>query len=155
MFPYLPVKWLVAGGLLIIVATFSYLKGAEGVRKDFNAYKAKVALLEAQRTAKQAEVTTRVVTKYVDRVKIVKEKSDAIKNEIAGVTGVCPGSVGVLHDSAALQVPPASRNPDEGTTDAQALTGTIVQNYGTCHEVREQLKALQDWVRSNAALDKK
>jgi hypothetical protein len=155
MIPAFLAKWLIAGGLIIAVTGFGYYKGAQSVRKDFDAYKAQIALLEAQRKAKQAEVTTTVVTKYVDRVKIVKEKSDAIKKEADGVSGVCPGSVGMLHDSAALQVPPAPRSSNEGTTDAKALTTTIIENYGTCHEVREQLKALQEWVRKNAALDKK
>lgn len=155
MIPAFAVKWLLAGGLIIGVTGYGYFKGAQSVRKDFDAYKAQIALLEAKRTAEQAQVTTKVVTKYVDRVKIVKEKSDAIKKEVDGVSGVCPGSVGMLHDSAALQVPPAPRGPDEGTTDAKALTSTIIENYGTCHEVREQLKALQEWVRANAALDNK
>jgi hypothetical protein len=156
MFPYLPVKWLVAGGIVFFVATFSYLKGAESVRRDFDAYKAKIVLEDTKRKAKQAEVTTTVITKYVDRVQIVKEKSNAINKEIdANVSGTCPGAAGVYHDSAALQVPPAPRDTHEGTTDAKALTSTIAKNYNTCHEVREQLKALQEWVKQNAALDNK
>jgi hypothetical protein len=151
----LPLKWVVLGGLMVVVAGFSYLKGGEAARRDLASYKAKIELMQAQLAEAQAKVTTKVVTQYVERVRTVKEQSDVLAKEAGlAVSGTCPGSVGVFHDAAALQVPPAPGGSDEGTTDAQALTGTIIQNYGTCHEVREQLKSLQEWVRSNSALTK-
>lgn len=148
-------KWLAAGGLFIIVVGFAYFKGGEAARKDLALYKAEIAYKEAQRTAKQSKITENVTIQYVNRTQVVKEKSDAITNQASSVTGVCPGSVGVFHDAAALQVPPAPRGADEGTTDAKALTKTITQNYGSCHQVREQLRSLQQWIRDNALLDKK
>jgi len=154
--PALPWRWLAAGALIISVGGYGYFKGVQSVRRDFDAYKAEIALKNAQQKAAQAEVTAKVITKYVDRVRIVKEKSDAIVNEASSnVAGSCPGSVGVYHDSAALQLPPAPRGADEGTTDAKDLATTITKNYGTCHQTREQLKALQEWVRENSKLDKK
>lgn len=156
MFPIpVPTKWLVLGGTMIVVAGFAYFKGGEAARKELAVYKAEIRVLQLQLAEAQAKVTTKVVTKYVDRVQIVKEKSDAIVKEADGsVSGTCPGSVWVYHDAAALQVPPAPGGSPQGTTDAKALTGTIAKNYGTCHQVREQLKALQEWVRENAELSK-
>lgn len=153
--PALPWRWLAVGALAIAVGGYGYVKGAQSVRRDFDAYKAEIALKEAQRKAEQARVTTQVITKYVDRVTVVKEKSDAIVQQAqANVSGSCPGSVGVYHDAAALQVPPAPRATDEGTTDAKDLTVTITENYGACHQVRAQLLSLQEWVRANVQLDK-
>lgn len=154
--PALPWRWLALGALVIAVGGYGYSKGAQSVRKDFYAYKAEMALQIAKRKAEQAQVTTNVTTKYVDRVTVVKEKSDAISQKAkSSVAGSCPGSVRVYHDAAALQLPPAPRGADEGTTDAKDLTATVTENYGTCHQVREQLKALQEWVRESAKLDSK
>lgn len=156
MFPFaLPIKWVVLGGLLVFVAGFAYFKGGESARSELASYKAQVQIQMAKTAEAQAQVTTTVVTKYVDRVVNSKEKSDAI-TKAAGesVSGTCPGSVGMYHDSAALQVPPAPGGSPKETTDAKDLTSTITKNYGTCHQVREQLEALQEWVRSNAALNK-
>lgn len=154
--PALPWRWLAAGALIVAVGGYGYFKGAQSVRRDFDAYKAEIALKNAQLKAAQAEVTVKVVTKYVDRVRIVKEKSDAIVEQAkSNVAGSCPGSVRVYHDAAALQVPPAPRGADEGTTDAKDLAVTITENYGSCHQVRAQLLSLQEWVRENVKLDSK
>lgn len=56
-----------------------------------------------------------------------------------------------IHDRAALntnrlpEAEGAATGPDEGATRAAALAG-VTSNYATCHEIRDQLSALQDWV---------
>ena len=103
----------------------------------------------------------RIVTRYVDRVQIVREKGQAILQEVpiyvpASVDAACivPAGFVRLHDAVAT-----AAMPDRpGTADAQAsdlalstVTGTVVDNYTTCHAIAEQLTALQDWVRLNSA----
>ncbi|MGO4703825.1 hypothetical protein AB4083_21170 [Dyella sp. 2RAB6] len=102
----------------------------------------------------------RVVTQYVDRVQIVREKGQTILHKVpiyvpTSADAACIVPVGFvrLHDATAT-----STMPDRpGAADAQAsgvalsaVAGTVVDNYTTCHAITEQLTALQDWVRVNS-----
>lgn len=104
-----------------------------------------------------ARVTARVITRYIDRVQIVRERGQAIVKEVpAHVTpqadARCPVPVGFVrvHDAAAQGVPlaGAAGNPD-APAPGLALSGVatvVAGNYTTCHEIREQLIALQGWI---------
>ena len=113
----------------------------------------------AELKAKSETVSTKVVTKYIDRIQVVKEKGNEIVkyiNKESDSKCELPNSFVVLHDAAAKNELPDST----GATDARAsdiklsgATTTIVQNYGTCWEIREQLKALQEWVSEQKKLN--
>lgn len=105
----------------------------------------------------QARRDVQVVTQYVDRVRVVREKGDAIIKEVpvyvdreADRACVVPVGFVRLHDAAAANVPVG----DPGGTDAapagvalSAVAATVADNYTTCHENAEQLIALQARVR--------
>lgn len=118
----------------------------EAARKEQAAQAAKVA-------EKQAEVTTKVVTEYVDRVKVVREKAREIVKEVPVYVPAdsCPLPSGfrVLHDAAAAGLPPIP-NPaartDAAPVPAPVAAATVADNYGTCRETAEQLRGLQAWV---------
>ena len=113
----------------------------------------------AELKAKSETVSTKVITKYIDRIQVVKEKGNEIVkyiNKESDSKCELPNSFVVLHDAAAKNELPDST----GATDARAsdiklsgATTTIVQNYGTCWEIREQLKALQEWVSEQKKLN--
>ncbi|GLQ93462.1 hypothetical protein [Dyella acidisoli] len=102
-----------------------------------------------------------IVTRYVDRVRVVQERGATLTKEIpvyvtAQADAACSVPVGFVrvHDAAAANELPGPA----GTLDAQpsgvalsAVAGTVVDNYATCHAAIEQLKALQAWVRANQA----
>jgi len=73
LFKYLVVVAIVAGVLFA-----AYKKGANDVQLKWDLEKAQVEKEIAKLKEKQAEKTVEVVVKYVDRVKVVKEKGDAI-----------------------------------------------------------------------------
>jgi len=56
----------------------------------------------------------------------------------------------MLHDSASRnEVPDPTRKVD-GTTSEVKISGvaeTVVDNYTTYHQVAEQLKSLQEWIK--------
>lgn len=105
----------------------------------------------------QAKSGVRVVTKYVDRVKIVREVGKTITKEIpvyvtAEADDRCtvPSGFVSVHNAAAENVPLAV---PAGDPDAPAagialsdVAETVSGNYGTCHENAEQLIGLQDWL---------
>ena len=123
-------------------------------------WRQKAAELQAQidkKNAVSAVVTEKIVTKYVDKVKIVKEKGDVIIKEIpkyvtkeSDANCVIPKSFVVLHNSASRNEVPDTTGPTDGTastTKLSAVLETVVGNYTIYYNTAEELKALQDWVR--------
>lgn len=123
---------------------------------------ARVQLAAAQAAAKSAKTTTTVVTQYVDRVQIVREAGATITREVpvyvtAKADTACPVPLGFVrvHDAAAAgQLPQRSAGDLDAPAPGVALStvaDTVADNYTTCHETREQLIALQAWVRAHLA----
>ena len=109
----------------------------------------------AQQELAASEITTEVITKYVDRVKIVEGKThEIIKKVPVYITkesdDKCTINTGFvsLHNSSASQtkIPDTSRDFNETASNVKLSTvaTTISENYGTYYQVTEQLKALQD-----------
>ena len=110
---------------------------------------------------RQAQATVKVVTQYVDRVRIVREKGDTIIKEVPVYVPVqadaaCTINRGFvrLHDAAAAgELPEPARDADAASAGIalSAVAGTVAANYQTCQENAEQLRALQAWVREMGA----
>ena len=149
--------WKYVAIVTVVVALLSgaYFKGYDKAEDKYLAeiaeFNAQKVVLEARLQAALSKVTVKVVTEYVDRVKVVKEKEYVYRDKIVTVPSKCELSDGWvrLHDASA-------RGDDAGTTDftdetpsgirdTEAL-GTVVENYSICHQNAEQLKALQQWV---------
>lgn len=146
--------------LLIVFGTFM-----EGAISNQEAWLVKVADLKvkvAQVETKSAEKTTEIVTKYVTKVQVVKEKGDVIIKEVpkyitkeSDAKCALPNSFVMLHDSASKnEVPDSTRVADETASGVKlsTATGTVVGNYSICHQNSEQLKALQEWVKEQEKL---
>lgn len=113
----------------------------------------------AQLKQKEAEVTVQVVTKYIDKIKVVKETNNAISQYItkdADIKCDLPVSFSVLHDAAAKNELPDPARATDASSSGVALstaTSTVVENYGICNQNAEQLKALQEWIREQQKLN--
>ena len=119
------------------------------------------ATIEAQRHTietgiKQAVVSDKTVTKYVDRVQIVQGKSRTIIKEIPiYVKDTCTLSADwrMLHDSAIYnELPDPARIADAEAIGLEAATKTILENYQACNVNAETLSSLQQWVRDESAI---
>jgi len=119
------------------------------------------ATIEAQRHTietgiKQAVVSDKTVTEYVDRVQIVQGKSREIIKEVkVYVQDTCTLSGGfrLLHDSAVYnELPDSTRIADAETISVESATHTILENYQACNVNAETLKALQSWVKEESAI---
>ena len=119
------------------------------------------AVIEAQRHSietgvKQAEVSDKIITKYVDRVKIVQGKSREIIKEVkVYVQDTCTLSADwrLWHNNAVYNaVSDTTRDFDEGTVAPQAARERVAANYGICHENSATLISLQDWVREQSMI---
>ena len=119
------------------------------------------ATIEAQRHTietgiKQAVVSDKTVTEYVDRVQIVQGKSREIIKEVKiYVQDNCTLSADwrLWHNNAVNNaVSDTTRNSDEGTVTATDALETVAANYGICHENSQTLQALQSWVREQSSI---
>ncbi|MBU9606046.1 hypothetical protein [Burkholderia multivorans] len=109
----------------------------------------------AERDAARRDV--KIVTRYVDRVRVVREKGDTIVKEVpvyvdreADRACVVPLGFVRVHDAAAANVPvghPASTDAAAAGVALSAVAATVADNYTSCHENAEQLIALQARVR--------
>ena len=118
------------------------------------------AVIEAQRHSietgvKQAEASDKIITKYVDRVKIVKQ--NVIKEVKVYVKDdaniMLSPNFRLFHDSSANnEIPSRTSNPDGKAVTVEDLANTIAGNYGNCHENSATLISLQDWVREQAMI---
>ena len=114
----------------------------------------KVAIAESR----SREVNTVIETKIVTKIKVIKETVYANKEIIREVAGAQLDSQCTLPQSSVVLLNSASRNEVargaesvDGTPSdikASALLDTVVENYGSCNENIEKLKAWQEWYRA-------
>lgn len=141
---------------MVLFAAFlvgaGWMKGAAHVQAEWDAETVKQSLTVARVEKVQAEATVKVVTKFVDRVRVVKETGATLTKEVVRYvpSDSCPLPAGwrVLHDAAARGEPadPAG-GLDAPTVAAQDAAATVIENYSASHANAEQLRALQDWVQ--------
>lgn len=126
-------------------------------REDYwQAQFAEMKLAAAQREKESAESSVKVVTKYIERDRIIKETSDVTLKAIptliskdADAACAVPNGFVVLHDSAAKgEVPDTSGDANEKASGVKIseVGKTVTENYATCHQNAEQLKSLQEWL---------
>lgn len=150
-------------GILLVIVTAVFWKGY-GCAAD--KYQVKLDAMELERTeyiAQKNELATRlelalskvkevIVTKYVDRVKVIKEKEYVYRDQAINVVPTkCELSSGWvwLHDASARgESADATRSADatpSGIKDTEALA-VVTENYSIANLNAEQLKSLQEWV---------
>jgi len=111
----------------------------------------KVALAEQ----KSAEANTKIETKVLTKIKIVKQTTNAdieyiTKYVAQDLDRECKltGSTILLHNSASQGEVPTSATDIAGTASevkASELLSTVVENYGTYYQLVEQVKGWQNW----------
>lgn len=139
----------------IVILLFAiYLEG--GLTNELS-WRAKVAEFEDKvkvAEAKSAEANSKIETKVVTQIQYIKETSNANKNAITQyVTDSCKlsNAAVMLHDSASQnEVPGSAISTTRGTSEVKVpeLLTTVTENYGSCYEAIEKLKAWQDWYKT-------
>lgn len=153
------VAYAVAAVAVVAFLTGIYLaiynKGYAAGKKLLTDYQtAQVAA--TQETIREVEkVVVEVQTKYVDRIKLVKEKGDVIVQKTTEYIMVpddaaCELRAGFVrvHDGAARNEPPAapsSADREPGGVALSQATALIADNYATCHKWREQVIGWQEF----------
>jgi len=156
-----PYRLLALALLAAALIGFGWIKGAGHVQAQWDASVQQQALQTSATRQRQAQATIKVVTEYVDRVRVVREKGDTIIKEVPVYVPVqadvaCTINRGFvrLHDAAAageLPEPAGAADAAAAGLALSAVAETVAGNYQTCHENAEQLRALQTWVREMTA----
>jgi hypothetical protein len=143
---------------MLFIASGIFVTGGLWTQREYLAevekFKQEVARIEKESQA----ATEKIVTQYKEKLVVVKEKGDVIIQKVpeyitkeSDAKCDVPNGFVVLHDSASKNEIPNTTSSSNGEASGVALSTvatTVVGNYTTCHEVREQLKSLQDWVKN-------
>lgn len=159
------VPWQVWAGLVAAAALVGaawaldhhgYQRGAAEVHLAWDReHEAMQAALDREKQ-RQAEVVERIVVQYRDRVKIEKEKADAITQYVPIMVDrdcTLSGGFRVLHDAAAtgaLPEDPAGVARAAAPVEAPAVATTVAENYATCRADQARLTALQQLVKESS-----
>lgn len=134
---------------------FGWLKGMEHVQGKWDAETARIALADVNLELYRTKETVRVVTEYVDRVQVVREKGATIVKEVKVYVpdDRCTVPVGFVrvHNAAATGgalIAPGIIDAAPAGIALSDVAGTVTSNYTRCRENAEQLIALQEWVRA-------
>ncbi len=144
--------------VLFSIALFGagWVKGSMSVHAEWDAAIGRQVVQVAQVKQHQAEITTEVVTKYVDKIKLVHDQGETIIKEVPHYvpsdTCILPAGFRLLHDAAASgELPDTARSADAQPVTAQDVAATIASNYQQSREIATQLEALQEWVRRQSS----
>jgi len=151
----LPYKLLAGAALMTGIFFYGYMKGSAHAEAELARFSAQKSEQIAELERKNSEISTEVVTEYVDRTNTIREKEyvylDAAKNTVPSQHVMSNGWV-YTHDlSATSGDADSSRASDaspSGITDTTALVG-IITNYSRCQQNAEQLRQLQQWIIQN------
>jgi hypothetical protein len=138
----------------ILFLTGVYLEGMIAGKTNFT--KALAQYEEKLKSAEEKSIQVNEVIKtvYVDRVKVIKEKSEDnvkyIEKIITKYDNLCTLSNAAikLHDSASQnEMARGASGTDEGTSNVKAseLLRTVTENYATYYQTREQVIGWQQW----------
>ncbi len=153
-------RLLALAALAVALIGFGWINGADHVQAKWDAAVQQQTLRAADLRERQAQAIIKVVTEYVDRIRVVRKKGDTTIKEVPAYVPVqadaaCTINRGFvrLHDAAAageLPEPAGDADAPAAGIALSAVAGTVAANYQTCHENAEQLKALQTWVEEMA-----
>jgi hypothetical protein len=152
---FVPIYGKIISPIAILILVFGvYCEGGYFVEKE---WRSKVEDMEKKVAAaeeKSAVVNTIVQTKIVEKIKVVREITNAnvqvVEKIVTKYDNICilSNAAIVLHNSASQNVlAPSSGTTVEGTSDVKAseLVRTVTENYGLYYQTREQVIGWQMW----------
>jgi hypothetical protein len=155
MFNLIPLPYKIAAAVFLLIAVFGigYMKGSSRADVIIAEAGAKASEQIAELERKNSEISNTVVTKYVDKVRVVKEREyvylGQAQTNVPSQFNLSAGWL-YLHDFGAKGSDADATRASDATTstirDNTAL-GVVLKNYSTCKENANQLETLQQWIR--------
>lgn len=144
-----------AFGVLMILLGLLGLKvyhlGQDNIQAKWDASVARGRKAVNELKQKQVVITTKIVTRTVEKVKVIREKGEVRIKQIPVYIPVdspdLPGGFRLLHDAAAANAIPEVPGTFAERVPLRTATETIDRNYQTCHRAIEELTGLRQWVQ--------
>lgn len=143
--------------IALALASLGWVEGAAHVQGQWDAERARVATAQAKLAVRQAEATTRVITRYVDRVQTVREAAQTITKEIPvyvtqadDARCAVPAGFVRLWNAANRGIDPGTAADPDASAGALVLSDVAAQHAveaEQCRVTEEQVIGLQDWIR--------
>jgi hypothetical protein len=151
LFKYILIIGFIVGGLY-----FVYSKGEEHIQIQWDAEKIKIAAEIKVLKDKADIITTVVETKYVERIKIVKQKGDTIYVKVPEYITQADndrcvinlGAVRVWNAAIENNIPAPANETDRGPANISLaeVVANAATNFTTCNLYIEQNKGLKQWI---------
>lgn len=151
------IKYIVFLAIVFGSLFAAYYKGKTDASKDYE-----IQLLENQKKIddliiKQAEVKDKVITEYVTKTKVIKEKGDNVVTKIKEyvITDcIIPNNAVSLYDDAVNNTDSATDVTDASPSEftATEVITNAASNFSICHQNRQQLISLQQWITETHAV---
>lgn len=154
MLTFIPLPYKILGIFFIVGATFfyGYMKGVDKGNVEIAKYEARLDKLANDLAREQANIKERVVTQFVDKIQVVKEKEyvflNQANNNVPSQYNLSNGWVHLHDASASGNLPDSTRVTDATASDVRdnKALATVVANYSRCLQNAEQLIGLQNWI---------
>lgn len=149
---------LIMAAAVVMVLWWAYAAGKESVQKDWDAAVARGVIEVAKLKEKQVVVTTKVETKYIDRVKTIREKGDAIEVVrevfVPADSGNIGGGFRLFYDATLTgAIPESASITDAAAIPLADLADTIAINHERCLIAYATTEGLQEWIREQQRLN--
>lgn len=164
MLESLETKLIAAGVLLLLLIIGIITFGAHERTVGRDKYKKEIEKTQIKYTADTKKVTTEVVTKYVDRIKVVKENGDTIIKKVPVYVNVkddskCTVNNGFvrLWDSANQMSVPGASSSTDGSPSTVVLSDIAAQHSKEatiCTRTESQVNGLQNWIKEQQSLSR-
>lgn len=158
--PSIKIPWQVfaCAGVMLVLSAIGYGLydlGRDHKQADWDKSVERGQVIVDGLKAKQGSITISGEIRFVERVKIIKEKADVIEKRINVYIPVntpdLPSGFRVLHDSAALGTVPGA--PTDGSpVSVRDVTSTVNRNYQVCHQWKAALDEQVRWGQEQRAL---
>lgn len=159
----IPLPYKILALVFVVGGAFGagYKKGTDAGEVMIQKAANEAEQLKIELEKEQNNIKERVVTEYVDKIKVVTQKEtiyrDAVQQQLPSKFNVSNGWV-YIHDSSVagstLDPQKASDSVDSPYTENQAL-GSVLSNYSICLQNAQQLVSLQSWIlETKASVDK-
>lgn len=135
-----------------------YNAGQADIQTKWDTAKALEVSASEKLQTEQAKVTTVIETKYVDRVRVIRERGKTILKEVPVYVPAdscdLPGGFRLLHDAAATNtLPDPAALADAAPVPAQDVASTVAENYTGCNANAEQIDRWNEWSAKQKALN--
>lgn len=156
---------IVACGIVLVVLCLGIITfGIHERSVGRDNYKKEIEKAQVKYSASTKKVTTKVVTKYVDRVKVIKEKGETITKRVPVYVTAKDDSMCTINNGFSRLWNSANQMSVSGTASiADGSASSLILSDVAAQHVREanlyattaaQLEALQDWIREQQALSR-